>query len=281
MTTPLWNGIYSIDHPLIAVADMERARGVYERLGFVVPPRGSHVEWGTGNWCIMFERDYLELRGILDPSRPLQGLDAHLEMNGEGLMGLAFGTNDADMSCDTLTNSGIGVRKFDHLARNFERPEGWTQPKFALCFPDEHKVLGLTHVVLCQHLTPQLLRDPSFLDHPNGATGMVGIFGQVADLEAVEKIQRAFLGDGAVTRTENKLTLRLPSDQFIELEGLAMNTQDKKSCLVAIRLAVTNLTNTRDVLKESSIPFEGTLASDVLVVSETHACGTRLEFVEI
>ena len=60
------NAITGVDHPVIAVGDMEGARAVYERLGFTIPPRGSHIEWGTGNWCIMFADDYLELRGIVD-----------------------------------------------------------------------------------------------------------------------------------------------------------------------------------------------------------------------
>ena len=60
-------GIRGIDHPVIAVRDMKQARLAYERLGFTVPPRGSHAQWGTGNWCIMFPEDYLELRGIIDP----------------------------------------------------------------------------------------------------------------------------------------------------------------------------------------------------------------------
>ena len=72
-------GIEGFDHPVIAVRDLEQSRGVYEALGFTVPPRGSHIEWGTGNWCIMFERNYLEHRGILDPDRYTHGLEHFLE----------------------------------------------------------------------------------------------------------------------------------------------------------------------------------------------------------
>ena len=80
------NRILGIDHPVIGVAGMAAARTTYERLGFAIPPRGSHIEWGTGNWCIMFGDDYLELRGILDPDKYTHGLDEFLAA-GEGLMG--------------------------------------------------------------------------------------------------------------------------------------------------------------------------------------------------
>ncbi len=76
------NGIESLDHPVIAVNDLSAARDVYEKLGFAVPPRGSHIEWGTGNLCVMFADDYLEMRGIIDPGRLLMHLDEHLEKFG-------------------------------------------------------------------------------------------------------------------------------------------------------------------------------------------------------
>ena len=47
-TTP-HNGIENIDHPVIASRDLDATRTQFERLGFTVPPRGSNIEWGTGN----------------------------------------------------------------------------------------------------------------------------------------------------------------------------------------------------------------------------------------
>ena len=41
--------IVGIDHPIIAVRSMDDARIAFGKLGFTVPPRGSHIEWGTGN----------------------------------------------------------------------------------------------------------------------------------------------------------------------------------------------------------------------------------------
>ena len=88
------NGIELIDHPVIAARNLQDARSTFENLGFVVPPRGSHVEWGTGNLCIMFPDDYLEVRGIIDASRFTMHLDEHLAAYGEGLMGVTLQCND-------------------------------------------------------------------------------------------------------------------------------------------------------------------------------------------
>src|SRR5688572_19550272 len=67
--TPMAREIAGIDHAIVGVRDLEQARASYQRLGFRVTPRGRHVGWGTANYCVMFERDYLELLGIVDDSQ--------------------------------------------------------------------------------------------------------------------------------------------------------------------------------------------------------------------
>ena len=119
-----FNNVEAPDHPVIAAGDLDAARVVYERLGFTVPPRGSHIEWGTGNLCIMFPDDYLEILGILDASRFTTNLDTHLDRFGEGLMGVAFRTDDVQTSYREMLNHGMRVSEPRKLTRNFEHPEG-------------------------------------------------------------------------------------------------------------------------------------------------------------
>jgi catechol 2,3-dioxygenase-like lactoylglutathione lyase family enzyme len=84
------NPLSGIDHTLIGVRDLEAARAAWRHLGFAVTPRGRHIGWGTGNYCVMFRDDYVELLGIVDPCQFLNRLDTLLETRGEGLLGLAF-----------------------------------------------------------------------------------------------------------------------------------------------------------------------------------------------
>jgi catechol 2,3-dioxygenase-like lactoylglutathione lyase family enzyme len=51
-------GITGIDHTLVGVRDLEAARAAWSRLGFTVTPRGRHIGWGTGNYCVMLEEGY-------------------------------------------------------------------------------------------------------------------------------------------------------------------------------------------------------------------------------
>src|ERR1700730_18117847 len=83
------NGIAGIDHVIVGVRDLERARMEWSRLAFTLSPRGRHIGQGTANYCIMFASDYIELLGIVDPSDFVQGLDTFLA-HRERLMATAF-----------------------------------------------------------------------------------------------------------------------------------------------------------------------------------------------
>ena len=286
----MYNGIRSIDHPLIAVADMQQSRVVYERLGFTIPPRGSHIEWGTGNWCIMFEHDYLELRGILDAQRETLGLEQILATYGEGLAGVAFGTEGAEISFQKLNDNQIMPKPVRYLTRNFEVAEQWLQPKFALCFVPEQDIRGLTHVVLCEHLTPELMRKPEYLRHANDAQAVLGMTGIVDDLDAVQRVQQRLLGKDAVHRDEHVLTLNLPSGQFIRLmhaadydrayPKLGRKALTRPEYLVSIHLQVGDIHKTQRALDAQQILYTHDVENSVWVAAQD-ACGVMIEFKQL
>ena len=111
--------IAGIDHALIGVADLELARSSFERLGFTTSPRGRHIGWGTGNYTIMFEHDYVELLGVIDPSQYIHGLDKFLE-TGEGLLNVALATKDAHASHQWLQEQSIDAAAPENLQRLLE-----------------------------------------------------------------------------------------------------------------------------------------------------------------
>jgi hypothetical protein len=282
-TLPWMSGI---DHPVIAVGDMTAARAAYERLGFTIPPRGSHVEWGTGNWCIMFPHDYLELRGIIKEGQT-HNLGEFLETQGEGLMGLAFGTQDAEASRQALAERGFHPRPVKGLSRNFELPEGWVQPRFSLCFLDEAETAGLMSVVYCQHLTPELLRRPDWLKHPNGAVGVAGLTGVVEDLPAAAATHRRWFGESAIGLENDESTIRV-GRHFIRLTTAAklksMFAEAVASSLlrlprlVAVTLETANLSKTEQFLSSKGVRRRR--ESNSLIIAPSEACGVIIEFVE-
>lgn len=282
---PRW--MTGIDHPVIAIADMDAAHAAYERLGFTIPPRGSHIEWGTGNWCIMFPRDYLELRGIVKEGHT-HNLDAFLQRHGEGLMGLALGTDDAEASRRQLEQRGFHPQPVRGLTRNFELPEGWVQPRFSLCFLNEEETGGLMSVVFCQHLTPDLIRRPEWLRHANAACGVRGLVGVVDNIEQAAATQRALFAGNVTASGERVLvdtgrgtidlrTVDALRRQFPECASL---TADNGPRLAVVVLESADLRQTAETLRSRGVAYRQTPES-TLVVPPHEARGVALEFVEV
>lgn len=269
----LFNGIETVDHPVIASRDLDATRAQFERLGFTVPPRGSHIEWGTGNLCIMFPDDYIEVRGIIDPERFTMHLDTHLEEHGEGLMGVAFGTSDVKASYAEATGHGVSTGELRQLRRNFEHPEGWTQPSFELFSPDPDDIEGLMHVVVIQHLTPELIRRPDFLEHANGCIGISEIFGTIENVSRCAAKMRRLLGPDAVTESGDRVVLTVPSGQSIILD------KSDVAGLTAMRLQVADTAGTAALFEDRGVSFNRD-AGGSIVVSPEDACGTSLIFSE-
>lgn len=282
-----FNGIESLDHPVIAARDLEYARDTYEKLGFTIPPRGTHIEWGTGNLCIMFPDDYLEIRGIVDPDRFTMNLDKHLDRYGEGLMGVAFRSDEVQGSYREMIKHGMRVAEPRTLTRNFEHPEGWTQPSFELCLPEADDIEGLMHVVVLQHLTPELIRRPEFLSHANGCVGVSEMSGLIADVESVASKLALLLGDEAVNRTNDGVRLDLPTGQRINLllphahrTKFGSGAQVSESAvLYAITLCVSDLARTRELLVSNGLQYDS-IDKDIIRVGSENGCGTILDFTQ-
>jgi hypothetical protein len=279
--------ITGIDHPIIAVRDMELARATYERLGFTVTPRGRHQEWGTGNWCIMFETDYLELRGIIDPKNP-HNLARILAVR-EGLMGIALGTSDAEASYASLAERGMSPQPVKHLTRHFELPGKAVELRFALCFLDQIETPGLMSVVLCQHLTRELLRCPEWLQHANGARSMRRVIVVVGDLAAATDSHAKLFGERTMKRHAGRTIIGLGGSQTIELithdaarahwAGDDPSFGNADDYLLSLVIDVENVKQTARYLSDRGVDFQPS-PSGSLCVQPHDACGVPIEFTD-
>lgn len=275
-----------IDHPVIAVRDMAAGRAAYKRLGFTVTPRGRHREWGTGNWCIMFEKNYLELRGIIDPAaqNPAHRLPAR-----DGLMGIAFATHDAEATYVALSHSGFRPQPVKRLTRDFELPEGVVQPRFSLCFLSAAEMPGLMSVVFCQHLTPELLRRPEWLRHENGIVGVQTVTSVVPNLPVAAETYARLFGDDAIEQSGDRLAIRAGDHHTIELmtPNAARDTwaasdvrlDDPNGRLLSLSLEVAGANHAERCLATSGVEFQRT-SSGSIRIPPGETCGVPLEFTE-
>lgn len=276
--------ITGIDHTLIGVRDLEAARRAYERLGFTITPRGRHKGWGTANYCAMFQDDYVELLGIVDSSQFTNNLDGFLETR-EGLMAVALQTDDAEATKAALDERGIAARGPEDLSRLLELPGGDAEPAFKLVFPGEEAVPGLSAFVV-QHLTPDMIRRPEWLEHPNGAIGIASMTVLVDRPVDLEEAYQNLFGTRHVIETDNTLVVRVGAARILfcnpdDLGMLHPEAPDIDPAHLPMPLAMTLVSNdvgmTVDYFANAGVKHR-VLADGTVAVppSETH--GVLLEF---
>ena len=276
--------ITGIDHLLVGVRDLEAAREGYRRLGFTCTPRGSHIGWGTANYCIMFPDDYVELIGVVDRTKETNGLDAFLERR-EGLKGIALASEAADGGYAALHAAGIAAAPPRDLARNLELPEGTVQPRFKLVHLPPEATPGVT-AFICQHLTPEMVRRPAWLAHPNGATGLRAITVVVDDPPALTEPYARLFGHGAITPTDEMLTVRVgraallftrPDDLADLYPELDLADAPAPPYIAGMTVAVTDVAEARRVIGDNGADVTRG-AGGTPVVPPNEACGVVLEF---
>jgi glyoxalase-like protein len=272
-----------IDHVLIAVADLDRARLGWERLGFTLTPRGRHLGQGTGNYCIMFARDYLELLGLVDAGQGAGGLGDFLRA-GEGARGVAFATRSAVETAAELQRRGIAAGAPRDLARQLELPEATVLPRFKLVSLPPEATPGLSAFV-CEHVTPELVRRPGWLVHANGAVALRGV---TVLVEATEKLRLPYetlFGSGVNTTDDvltvhagpHRLTFVTPDDFTALYPEAAFDVDRALPAIAALTLASRDLAQTADHLTQWQVPHDA-LADGTVLVQPQEANGALLIF---
>jgi catechol 2,3-dioxygenase-like lactoylglutathione lyase family enzyme len=270
-----------IDHAVVGVRDLEHAKSGYERLGFRLTPRGHHVGMGTANHCVMFASDYVELLGLVDPAKPTHNLDRFLEER-EGMMALALHSADADATRSAWQEAGLASDLCD-LGRLLE-PE--TELRFKnVKLPPE--ATGGVPLFACAHLTPEPMRQPAWLEHPNGTIGIASITVAVEEPGALVEPMSQVFGSTNLTETDDTLAVHTghgvvlfatPDDLDMlhpHLESVVVGSQP---VLATLTLEVRDLEQTAAWLEEQGLPFSRDRRGAIGVGPElTH--GVMLEFI--
>lgn len=281
------NGIAAIDHVIVGVRDLERARMGWSRLGFTLSPRGRHIGQGTANYCIMFASDYVELLGIVDPHDSVQRLDAFLARR-EGLMAMAFALSGSPEEVrSALFRRQLHPSEPRPLGRQLELPEGTVVPRFSLIslMPDETPGLDS---FLCGHLTPELMRRPEWLAHPNGVNRLNGVHTLVESTAPLLAAYDRLFGILQVTTTDavasvhvgrHRIMFSTPDDFMTMHPGLDLAPEFPLPGIVSLELGVERRERTADYLRQGQIAFDE-IPDGSLVVPASEANGAILFFTE-
>jgi hypothetical protein len=276
--------LVGIDHLIVGVRNLEAARAQYARLGFNSTPRGRHVGWGTANYCIMFEHDYLELLGIVDATQFNNGLDGFLERR-EGLLCVVVGSRDAVGTRAAWLAAGASPDEVKSLGRLLEGETGPIELRFrnVLLPPEDAGGLGL---FACEHLTPAAMRRPAWLAHPNGARSIRSCTVVVPALAPLADALGRLFGSAAITRTDivvaahtghGVILIAPPEDAQLIHPLLELPAELDGPRLVALTLEVADPERAAAFLRLQGVAFTRAPNGDVLLPpSETHGVAIDL-----
>lgn len=166
----------ALDHVGLCARDPAPLWAAWEGLGFALSPvarqsgrrspDGPVEPFGTANRCAFLRHGYVELLGIEDPALFANGLDRFLDRY-TGMHILAFAIAETEGNLARLRRGGLDIPGIAWLERPVE--PGGPVARFArLPFPDAPE----GRVQLVQHLTPELVWDPRWMGHRNGALAL-------------------------------------------------------------------------------------------------------------
>ncbi|MCF3932567.1 VOC family protein [Acuticoccus sp. M5D2P5] len=177
--------INGVDHTIIAVDDLSEGEIALTRLGFHLTPRGIHsAHKGTANATAVFKNGtYIEILGVTAPTEWNTSLRDALAAH-RYLYGVAMKTTDAAAAFDEFAEAGIGAEAMNAFSRPVELADGTHEASFRTT-NIAHKATPGAHAFVCEHLTPDVVWRPDFLDQSNAVVGLKSIIGVAEDLDMI------------------------------------------------------------------------------------------------
>ncbi|KEP71708.1 hypothetical protein DL1_01500 [Thioclava dalianensis] len=207
-----------IDHPLVCVRDLDRARETYMSLGFLMKPPGLHP-WGTSTALVIFRDQLLELVGVGDEAlldtypagRFLFG--RHIQRwlsEREGVPLSALNSSDADADEAAVIARGGRCEGTIEFGRNVVRDDGTPDRTSTTLKIFTRDGLPRLSMFACQQHRRDLIEFPAWMDHPNSAFGFASatILAEPADQPAVRDWLATLHGADALRDTDWGFTAR-------------------------------------------------------------------------
>lgn len=177
----------SLDHVVIAVADLDKAFADYGRLGFTVIRGGEHANGITHNVLVVLEDGaYLELIAWKKPDPGNRWSDVFAEA-GEGFVDYALLPDDIAAVVAGAQERGLDIED--------PQPGGRARPDGERLDWQTARSRRADVPFLCGDVTPRALRvqEGDVRRHANGITGIRGITVAVENLESALERNAALL----------------------------------------------------------------------------------------
>jgi hypothetical protein len=289
-------GAVFLDHVAHFVPEMDAAAAALERCGFRLTPftaqtnrvDGRPVPAGTGNRCAMLWQGYVEiLTAVPTPSGDTELARQLRERIADhvGLHLAAFSSADAGAEHRRLAAAGFATLPLVDMRRPVATDSGTEDARFTIArvahgSMSEGRVQFLTH-----HTEPLVWRD-GFLDHPNGARALTGLW--IAAADPAEPAGRFARFTGRPARHVGEVTtialdrgaVHIAAPEFLG-EALGITPAGRLPGFVAAQIAVTSFALLAGHLDAAGFAYRRIrlkAAGDAIAVTLPAAIGDTLLF---
>lgn len=189
-----------IDHLVLCVNDLKKARAYYEKLGFTMTPEAQHP-FGTGNTLAQLQGCFLEVLAVTRPEDiseadgdnfSFAAFNRDYLQNGEGMSMLVLDSTDEVADRNAFLDKGLHVYApfdFQRLAR---LPDGREETVgFSLTFVGDTDLPDMAFFT-CKQWRPDLFWKEDYQRHANGAQTIDEVFVVAPDTTTPANFLSAF-----------------------------------------------------------------------------------------
>lgn len=285
-----------LDHLVVAVHSLERARKVYGEMGFTLTPVAQHP-FGTANSLVQLDRFFLEFLTVADFGAipvPEPGAFSFPRFNHrflerfEGISMLVLESGDAEADGREFTRNWLQAYLPFEFGRDARMPDGTTERVgFKLAFASD-PLIPDAGFFTCQQLNPGAFWKPDYQRHANTAETVL----EVVMVAEAPSDHHAFFEGFAGTRdlhaSSMGLTVETPRGRIMVLTpraatalwGEAIDVQAfRTSRFAATTIGVRDLAAAEACLSKSGIA--AARRDGRLIVPAGEAMGMAVAFEEL
>jgi catechol 2,3-dioxygenase-like lactoylglutathione lyase family enzyme len=280
-----------IDHLVLAVRDLDRARAFYETLGFTLTPRAQHP-WGTANHLVQLNGCFLELLGVADPAKipphdagefSFGAHNREFLARREGMSMLVFQSHDAPRDQAEFAAAGLQTYAPFDFGREAKLPDGGTaRVAFSLAFVTDPRMPDSAFFT-CQHHAPKYFWKREYQVHPNGVRTIAEVVMVAPDPPALAGFFAKMQGSDSVRVFEGALVVATARGRIRVLTPLAFEVRfgaatpgPETPHFAAFRIAGADVDRLAARLAAARVPHRR--ADGAVQVPAAAAFGVAIEF---
>jgi hypothetical protein len=220
------NGPLGLEHPLVVTRNLDALAERYRAMGFAPTQKGYHP-WGTGTQLVLFPDNFIELMGIddydlIDFANPGEfrfgRFIAEALNRREGIAMLALHSDDAPADLAAVQARGLEDDGLVRFRRDVVLPDGTPdEAVVTLAMLIDYERPQLSNFI-CQQHRPEFVWVPDWMQHPNGAEGIMRIVYAAAEPFALWSRFASLWGETALRELDSGFSVATPGGELLVLD---------------------------------------------------------------